>query len=1013
MPRHGGSRLRYPCGVCGCDTRRTQAIMCDVCSTWHHKHCEGLSENDWERWSGLPTEAAYICMTCRGTNVDGLRRLKEAAAHGHDYLRTIAGRELLFLGTLPLLDVPETSHTRLPTDPISNAIMRKLGLAGRPVETPGDGSCLFHAVSMGLVGDSSLVPTLRYRTALALILLRGTVVGAVNNLHDVELVSPHYTESLADCLCVDGFSSAWTIMGLTMIINRQIVCQYPAVNGTKDVYAKVLSGTFGTPCDEKPIHIMWTSSSQHQPGRTWSPNHFVLVDHDHVDRVNEAAGDAGPDVDVSDSGTDGETAASIERKVTFNVVSSDSYSNGESGTDSGSSTVREVPECKRMKVVGSSTRETNSDSSGDSDSSTDTEGKRMKDYDASSTQSQSTYGVVVDNVNVYGLENENFLTTEEVLRILKDGSDGGLLCIPRGPKENIALRISNSDNVERRKREDRNRYEDDCGAWSTCSNKKNYFFELPNGQLRKGFLHQGQLCREVQVEGRRTKVPYDPQPEPGDVIVLTRYYSTLAADPKYSRRVTWVEQGPAHLVTDESLKVAVIEYKGTWKGIIQAHGNRKNNKGTYIRTSGTVMEEIAANRHLPPNVLYTKMVSQSQGQPVDLQPRNKQQIKKKQRKERERQDGLQATPKGNLADQMLSLTNITSVRDILQAIQYKMSGPAISPSLILYHEEQMQKIRAFCGRGTTVLGVDKTYNLGDLLVTALNFKNVSLLNERTDSAPIYIGPVYMHSSSTFEDYFYFLSTVSAALMDPGTTTPPQMVVGTDDEKGLTRAVKAAFPNCRHALCTLHLKKNLTRHLRDKVGLDTRKRIKLVDLMFGEKGVSTSKNMADFDLRLARAADQWPSEDESYLTKLSGQLHDNVLKLYWDGCLPTTTWTNNNAECLNAVLKHLVRWTPQQLPQLVDLIRNLVLTQNAEPQRALLGMGEYVLAQTHAHLLMTPDDWDRLSADHQKQKLRMLLRPARRVGTVTSVNHIITINSTPTKSKKPCQRKRKRSEKSTR
>ncbi|XP_070201424.1 uncharacterized protein [Littorina saxatilis] len=50
-----------------------------------------------------------------------------------------------------------------------------------------------------------------------------------------------------------------------------------------------------------------------------------------------------------------------------------------------------------------------------------------------------------------------------------------------------------------------------------------------------------------------------------------------------------------------------------------------------------------------------------------------------------------------------------------------------------------------------------------------------------------------------------------------------------------------------------------------------------------------------------------------------------------------------------ILKRLVSWTLQQLPQLVDVLRNLVLTQNAEPQRAVVGIGENVLAPSHAHV----------------------------------------------------------------
>ena len=45
----------------------------------------------------------------------------------------------------------------------------------------------------------------------------------------------------------------------------------------------------------------------------------------------------------------------------------------------------------------------------------------------------------------------------------------------------------------------------------------------------------------------------------------------------------------------------------------------------------------------------------------------------------------------------------------------------------------------------------------------------------------------------------------------------QMVMGSDVEKALTKAIRVAFPDCDQALCTRHMKQNAVHHLRDKVG----------------------------------------------------------------------------------------------------------------------------------------------------------------------------------------------------
>ncbi|KAK3792254.1 hypothetical protein RRG08_007334 [Elysia crispata] len=97
-------------------------------------------------------------------------------------------------------------------------------------------------------------------------------------------------------------------------------------------------------------------------------------------------------------------------------------------------------------------------------------------------------------------------------------------------------------------------------------------------------------------------------------------------------------------------------------------------------------------------------------------------------------------------------------------------------------------------------------------------------------------------------------------MEPRETTLPQMVIGTDNQKTLTSAVTAVFPSCRHTLCTLHLKKYTIQHLQDEVGVEMRGRNSLVDLMFG-RGVVKSTIRAENDIRVARAATQWPAVDE--------------------------------------------------------------------------------------------------------------------------------------------------------
>ena len=124
------------------------------------------------------------------------------------------------------------------------------------------------------------------------------------------------------------------------------------------------------------------------------------------------------------------------------------------------------------------------------------------------------------------------------------------------------------------------------------------------------------------------------------------------------------------------------------------------------------------------------------------------------------------------------------------------------PSVILYTDEQILDMKRFYSVvDGTVLGVDETFNLGDMFLTATVFKNLALFRESTGAPPIFIGPAFLHGKSDFETYFTFFSHLSALFRDEETEN---MVIGTDGETALRNAIRKAFPKATQVLCTRHL-----------------------------------------------------------------------------------------------------------------------------------------------------------------------------------------------------------------
>ena len=70
-----------------------------------------------------------------------------------------------------------------------------------------------------------------------------------------------------------------------------------------------------------------------------------------------------------------------------------------------------------------------------------------------------------------------------------------------------------------------------------------------------------------------------------------------------------------------------------------------------------------------------------------------------------------------------------------------------------------------------------------------------------------------------------------------------ITLGSDDEKGLTKALRLGFPMATHLLCTLHLKDNIRAYMSDKVGCSVKERTQILRLIFGSDGLCSSDDTA--------------------------------------------------------------------------------------------------------------------------------------------------------------------------
>jgi hypothetical protein len=106
-------------------------------------------------------------------------------------------------------------------------------------------------------------------------------------------------------------------------------------------------------------------------------------------------------------------------------------------------------------------------------------------------------------------------------------------------------------------------------------------------------------------------------------------------------------------------------------------------------------------------------------------------------------------------------------------------------------ENFLQKRFRMCCTGQSILGIDKTFNLCDMHVTASCYKQTSVKMETIGEPPIFLGPIFIHDNSDFHNFTHFFHHLKIKLFGASTN---QLAIGSDEEKDLVNAIKSTFPD---------------------------------------------------------------------------------------------------------------------------------------------------------------------------------------------------------------------------
>ena len=206
------------------------------------------------------------------------------------------------------------------------------------------------------------------------------------------------------------------------------------------------------------------------------------------------------------------------------------------------------------------------------------------------------------------LPQSKFLDIQSIIELMRNPSAVHTE-IPTGEKSNVYFVLDNTKNQDLRQTGSRSSFTDDCGFWNattTSSPKTTYL--ITDNTLKKLFDRQGVYCLEKSVSKTRIYTPLEPQPSSNQLLTIQRYYVTAKCDKIYKKRITWILHSPPSFLSSTNL--AVVEYQGTFPGLIP-HGSNTTTNTHYTRTTTETMKKITeTTKTLKPRAAYNKLLQE-------------------------------------------------------------------------------------------------------------------------------------------------------------------------------------------------------------------------------------------------------------------------------------------------------------------------------------------------------------------------------------------------------------------
>ena len=269
------------------------------------------------------------------------------------------------------------------------------------------------------------------------------------------------------------------------------------------------------------------------------------------------------------------------------------------------------------------------------------------------------------------------------------------------------------------------------------------------------------------------------------------------------------------------------------------------------------------------------------------------------------------------------------------------------------------------------VSIDPTFNNGPFNVTPVSFRNVVLESRRTGRCPVFLGPILIHQTKTFQSYHYLTSQLVA--LKPRLQT--LQAFGTDGEEELIKACKSVFREATALRCFRHFQQNVEAAIKNCGMQDQTNAI--TGQIFGNEetpGLLEAECEEEFDLALQEHIKAWkllPGGEKlcKYLTDRSKMMKESMTA---DVCAkaglgnPPEKFYTNDSETNNERIKHKMEHREAGVCAFVAGMKQLAYSQGTEYARALCGMStEFKVRDVFSSFVVPASKWYDMREDQRR------------------------------------------------